>query len=179
MEQQKIIFLNKVLVVIVCLLIGYAGVGIILFFSPPHQEYKISGKNHKITDVDKKESTATPPVPPSSPPFSHYEKVSSGRIFRSFISIPSLPTPSFPSEVKKIQEEKPVVVEQEVIFQLIGITWGEDGANALIKSSQESQTQLITIGDKISGYQVTGITKEAVVLVKGNERKVVELEYLK
>lgn len=191
MNSQRIIFLNKVLVVIVCFLIIYAGIGVISFFSPtrqvstrqasPHQEDKISGRSSpEITTMDEKGTTSPTPLPQRGKTLSHYEKVSSGWIFRSFISTPS-PPPSSPSSpvVIEIQEEKPVVVEQEVTFQLVGITWGEGGANALIKSSQEPQTQLVTIGDKISGYQVVEITKEAIVLSKGNERKVVELEYLK
>jgi len=75
-----------------------------------------------------------------------------------------------------IPEEKPLITTPEITFQLIGIIWEEGRANALIKSSQDPSTQLVNIGDKISGYQVVDITSHAVILSKGNERRVVRVE---
>lgn len=168
MNYQKIIFLNKVLFAIVIALIIYLGISVILMFNP-EKEYrlKIPKRNYEIPAIDKKPSQTQQPL-------SFYQKLSSGRPFTSLISTPS-PLP----KVKEILNEEPIPLEVEVTFQLIGIIWGEEGANALIKSSQERQSQLVTIGDKISEYQVIAITKEAVILSKGNERKVVGLEYPK
>ncbi|MEW6096118.1 MAG: hypothetical protein AB1567_06295 [bacterium] len=163
MNQQKVVFLNKGLFVIVIALIIYLGINVILIFNPK-EEYrvKVSKRNHEILSIESSSHIQHP--------ISYYKEVSLGRLFISPIA------PS-PPEVKESPEKELVVSAPiEITFQLIGITWGEKGANALIKSSQEPQIRLVNIGDEISGYQVVDITKEGVILKKGNNMKVVRLE---
>jgi hypothetical protein len=169
MNQQKVILLNKFLFVIVIVLIIYLVVSIVLIFSSK-EEYRLEiyEKNDEIVSIDKKSVSSY-----VERPLSYYKKVSSGRLFRSLISPPS------PPKVKKPSKEKFIFTPQEVTFKLIGITWGEERANALIKSSKDHQTHLVSVGDEISGYRVVEITKEAVILMKGNKKKVVGLEYPK
>ncbi|MEW6609079.1 MAG: hypothetical protein AB1414_16820 [bacterium] len=170
MNLQKIIFLNKILFISVIVLIIYLGISAILIFTANDEYLKTSMPDKGIASIK------CPPSHPSQP-LSYYERLSSGRLFGTPVSTAPVITSS-PSKVEEPTKEKPAVTaEPEITFQLIGITWGEEGANALIKSSMEPQSQLVSIGDKISGYEVVEITRETVILKKDKEKKVVELEY--
>lgn len=172
MQLQKSIFLNKVLCGVVIILIIYLGISVILIFSPKG-DYKVKNatQNHEILEIKTESISSTPPQL-----LSYYKNVSSGRLFTPPISTP--PPIFSPSKVESspLPEKKPIVPTPEITFQLIGIVWEEGKANVLIKSSQNPETQLITIGDKISGYEIVDITPYTVILSNGSVKKVIRVE---
>jgi len=172
MQQEKVIFLNKVLFGIVLVLIIYLGISVILIFTP--KEERGQTLNMEFTPKFHIQGLTPQGLTPKYP-LSYYKNISSGKLFTPHISIPQ-PSSSSKVENLPIPEEKPLVTTPKITFQLIGIIWEEGRANALIKSSQDQQTHLVTIGDNLSGYQVVDITSHTVILSNGSERKVVRVE---